>query len=230
MVLEGNTMPRIPDDELERLKKDISLVDLIRSQGHTLIKQGKDYLLSCPWHEDTEPSLIVSPDTNLWHCMGACQTGGSVIDWVMKTQGVSFRHACEILRKDIHLIRSSSNVKRSRTKKLPSSLAADSDQQKLLQQIMAYYHEALKQAPEALAYLEKRGLNHPELIETFKLGYANRTLGYRLPDKSRKDGRDIRGQLQGIGLLRQSGHEHFNGSLVVPVKIELKIEQDTQIY
>jgi len=42
-------------------------------------KQGKDYVMACPFHEDDTPSLVVSPDTNLWHCMGACQTGGSVI-------------------------------------------------------------------------------------------------------------------------------------------------------
>jgi DNA primase len=54
-------------------------------------------------------------------------------------------------------------------------------------------------------------------IERFKLGCANRTLGYRLPEKNRKAGAEVRGQLQQIGILRQSGHEHFSGSLVIPV-------------
>ena len=36
-----------------------------------------------------------SPRTNLWHCLGACNVGGSTIDWVMKTKGVSLRHAVE---------------------------------------------------------------------------------------------------------------------------------------
>ncbi len=100
--------------------------------------------------------------------------GGSVIDWVMKTQGVSFRLACEILQKDISLISISSTktVKYNTTKKLTSPLAANADNQKLLSQVMDYYHETLKQSPEALDYLQKRGLNHPELINTFKLGYS----------------------------------------------------------
>jgi len=46
------------------------------------------------------PSLVISPKTNLWHCLGACNVGGSNIDWVMKTKGVSFRHAVELLRAD----------------------------------------------------------------------------------------------------------------------------------
>jgi hypothetical protein len=75
----------------------------------------------------------------------------------------------------------------------------------------------LKQSPEALAYLQSRGLNHPELIERFQLGFANRTLGLRLPDKTRKAGAEIRTRLQAVGLMRESGHEHFNGSVVIPV-------------
>jgi DNA primase len=201
---------------------------LIQSQGYQLKRNGKDYLLSCPWHDDKEASLVVSPDTNLWHCMGACQTGGSVIDWVMKTQGVSFRLACEILQKDPSLANSTQTVKKNTTTKLASPLAANADNQKLLHQVITYYHETLKTAPEALEYLEQRGLNSPELINTFKLGYANRTLGYRLPARNRKAGSEIRGQLQEIGILRKSGHEHFNGSIVVPVQDENK--QITEVY
>ena len=93
-------MPRIPTDELERLKQDISLERLAESAGVTLKRHGKDLLGLCPFHDDHEPSLVISPDKNLWHCLGACQAGGSVIDWVMKLNGVSFRHAVELLRTD----------------------------------------------------------------------------------------------------------------------------------
>jgi len=221
-------MPRLPEELIAQIKQNVDLVQLIQSQGYQLKRNGKDYLLSCPWHDDKEASLVVSPDTNLWHCMGACQTGGSVIDWVMKTQGVSFRLACEILQKDPSLANSTQTVKKNTTTKLASPLAANADNQKLLHQVIAYYHEALKTAPEALDYLEQRGLNSPELINTFKLGYANRTLGYRLPAKNRKAGSEIRGQLQAIGILRKSGHEHFNGSIVVPVQDEN--QQITEVY
>ena len=46
---------------------------------------------------------MVTPSKNLWHCLGACQQGGSVIDWVMKVEGVSFRHAVERLRGELGL-------------------------------------------------------------------------------------------------------------------------------
>jgi hypothetical protein len=91
------------------------------------------------------------------------------------------------------------------------------ERQALLRRVLAYYHETLKQSPEALDYLQARGLHHPELIERFQLGYANRTLAYSLPNKRLKAGAEQRGALQRIGLMRESGHEHFNGSLVVPI-------------
>jgi DNA primase len=87
----------------------------------------------------------------------------------------------------------------------------------LLDQVIEFYHETLKASPEALAYLDRRGLGKMELIERFKLGYANRTLAYRLAPKQYKAGAELRTALQRVGILRESGHEHFNGSIVVPL-------------
>ena len=212
-------MARIPEDEIDRLKREISLRRLVEASGVALKKHGKDYLGLCPFHDDREPSLVISPEANLWHCLGACQAGGSVIDWVMKAEGVSFRHAVELLRADDRPLAASGSppAKRTRAVKLDRPFGPDGDDQALLNQVIAFYHETLRQSPEALSYLEKRGLGDPALIERFKLGFANRTLGYRLPEKTRKAGAALRGALQRLGILRASGHEHFAGSLVVPV-------------
>lgn len=215
-------MARIPDTEIERLKHEISLQRLAESQGIELKRHGADLIGLCPFHDDREPSLVISPQKNLWHCLGACQSGGSVIDWVIKTNGVSFRHAVELLREGVPAFphpgtRAASPVKRSSVPKLPAPVSLDADDQALLNQVIDYYHETLKQSPEALDYLKARGLDHPELIERFKLGYANRTLGLRLPEKSRVAGAEIRARLQTLGLYRDTGREHFNGSLIVPV-------------
>jgi len=211
-------MARIPDDELDRLKQTVSVQRLAETRGISLKRVGADLIGLCPFHDDHEPSLVISPDKNLWHCLGACQSGGTVIDWVMKAEGVSFRHAVELLRNDLSLAASPSTpVKQSTVRKLPMPLDANEEGQALLKRVVEYYHETLKQSPDALAYLTKRGLHDVELIERFKLGFANRTLGYRLPEKNRKAGSEIRNRLQTLGILRDSGHEHFNGSLVIPV-------------
>ncbi|MCF6252018.1 MAG: CHC2 zinc finger domain-containing protein [Methylococcaceae bacterium] len=222
-------MARIPEDQIQRLKQEISLQRVVESAGIILKRHGADLLGLCPFHNDKTPSLVITPKTNLWHCLGACQVGGSVIDWVMKVESVSFRHAVELLQNDSFSslaagscsspVTSSTSkpIKHSTVQKLPTSLANNAEDDKLLVQVIDYYHQALKDSPEALAYLQKRGIGSSEAIDRFKLGFANRTLGYRLPLKNRKEGAAIRGQLQRIGLLRASGHEYFNGSIVMPV-------------
>jgi DNA primase catalytic core len=217
-------MARIPDEALERLKREVSLARLIEAQGLKLISQGKDLACRCPWHEgDDTPSCIVSPKTNLWHCFG-CDAGGSVIDWVMRRHKVSFRHACELLAKQHPALAAAAStdtlpaaVKLSAGKLRTAQSFSLAGDQELLDQVIDFYHTTLKASPEALEYLEKRGLGSMALIEHFRLGYANRTLAYRLAPKQYKAGAEMRTALQRVGILRDSGHEHFNGSIVVPL-------------
>jgi DNA primase len=214
-------MPRIADHEVERLKAEVSLVRLIESSGVKLAKRGADMVGCCPFHGDDTPSLVVSVSKNLFNCFG-CGACGGVIDWVMKREGVSFRHAVEVLRDGDAVAPNpsplaASSIKPTPTRKLAAPVTLDVDDQHLLAQVVDYYHETLKQSPEALAYLASRGLSHPELINRFRLGYANRTLGLRLPEKNRKAGAEVRGRLERVGIYRSSGHEHFAGSLMVPV-------------
>ena len=216
-------MGRIPEEELERIKRTTDLAALVRARGIELVARGADLVGRCPWHDDHEPSLIVSPRSNLWHCLGACNQGGSVIDWVMKAEGVSFRHAVEILRETggSATVRPTAAppaaVKHSTVPKLASPVEVSAEDHELLLQVVGYYHATLQAPPEALAYLASRCIEAPEAVSHFQLGFANRTLGLRLPEKNRVDGARIRHRLTQLGILRASGHEHFNGCLVVPV-------------
>ncbi len=212
-------MARIPEAEIERLKEAVPVARLVEASGIELKKGGKDMLGCCPFHEDATASLVVTPAKNLWHCFG-CGVGGGPIDWVMKRQGVSFRHAVELLRADVGsgvgLAELGMPTPRTRAK-LPAPVALDAGEQELLDQVIGYYHETLLASPEAMSYLERRGIASRELIEQHRLGFANRTLGLRLPATAIKAGAEVRGRLQKAGILRDSGHEHFNGCLVVPV-------------
>ncbi|MGG2178548.1 DNA primase, partial [Escherichia coli] len=93
----------------------------------------------------------------------------------------------------------------------------EAGRQKLLGRVVEFYHHTLLDAPEAAADLGMRRLNHPDLVAAVKLGFANPTLPYRLPAVKSRAGEKFRARLKGVGVLRESGHEHFTGSLVVPV-------------
>lgn len=83
-------MARIPEDEVERLKREVSVQRLAEARGIKLRRLGADLHGLCPFHDDKTPSLIITPSKNLWHCLGACNAGGTVIDWTMRAEGISF--------------------------------------------------------------------------------------------------------------------------------------------
>lgn len=214
-------MARIPEDMVKEIKSQTLLENLVKDSGVDLKRQGKDLIGLCPFHDDKEPSLVISPSKNLWNCLGACKQGGSVIDWVMKAEGISFRHALELLREGYQGTKlEGKSIRHGTTQKLESVINPEASESESLSQVIDFYHQALLKTPQALKYLEKRGLNNPELINHFKLGFSDRTLGYHIPKKNRKDGKIIRGKLQSLGILKSNGHEHFRGSLVIPVSDE----------
>src|SRR5205823_2514068 len=97
------------------------------------------------------------------------------------------------------------------------TLDAEADDQKLLAQVAGFYHNALKNSPEALAYLQQRGATRGQAVARFRVGYADRSLGLTLPEKRLKAGLALRSCLQQIGLFRDTGHEHFSGCVVFPI-------------
>ena len=83
---------------------------------------------------------------------------------------------------------------------------------------MSYYHKTLKESPEAQQYLVKRGLKSAEMVEHFRLGFANRTLGYHLPEKNRVAGAEPARALEGAGhSAREADTSTSRGSLVIPI-------------
>ncbi len=209
-------MTRLSDDEIRHIKQTVSLLNWIENEGHEPKKQGTDYVMACVFHNDKTPSLKITPDKNLYHCFG-CGAAGSIIDWVMNTKGLDFRAAVE----HIEAQQGRAGVSKPVTAQpVQASLAADitdTDNQTALQGVIDYYHEALKTSPNALAYLDSRGLNNPDLINTFQLGFSNKALNSILAAKHTQAGKQQREVLRTIGILKKSGYEHFAGSLVVPV-------------
>jgi DNA primase catalytic core len=212
----------IPEDEIDRIKRETDLATVIRARGVELKPQGHDLVGLCPFHDDHDPSLRVTPGKGLWRCM-SCNATGNVIQFVQRFDGVSFRHAYELLKTGklsaLSGPATGAPLKKSTVPRLESPLTPDADDQAALRQVLDYYHERLKENPDALAYLKKRGISS-EAVTTFKLGFVDRTLGLRLPHNNRKEGAALRERLTRLGILRDTGHEHLRGRIVFPVVAE----------
>ncbi len=217
-------MGKIPEAELKRLKMEVDLVELVQASGVKLKRQGKNWKGCCPFHDDKTPSLVVTPSKNLFHCMGACGAAGSVIDWVMKVKGVTFLEAVKILSKgkaaDVL-----ANPAAHDEAVLVTAATSDAD---ILRTAIDHYHATLQGSEAAKQYLDRRGINHPEAIAKFKIGFADSKLNVKRPSTMGVAGVRVRAKFEKLGLIHKSGHEHFAGSIVIPT-ISLSGEV-TEIY
>lgn len=205
--------------ELEQVGDKTSLLELVQSSGVSLTREGPVWTGDCPFHDDQNGALLIDPSRDHWQCDGACQMGGGAVAWVMRQQGVARDQALAILGQHDPVAQEpvyDPTVGHQSNGTLPQ-LSSESDDQRLLHQIVDYYHQDLKKSPAALKYLKKRRIDHPDVVSHFKLGFSDRTLGAQLPLKNRKEGAAIRGKLQRLGIIKSSGHELFRGSITVPV-------------
>lgn len=211
-------MARIPDELIERIKAEVPLADLAREYGIELKPKGKDHFASCPWHEDSDPSFSVTPVKNLWNCLGGCG-GGDNIQLVMRCEKISFRRAAEKLAARLGIAPEAAKIT-TRVGTAHEILHTPDDSltdAQLMGIVSDFYHQTFLNQPQAMAYLQKRKCFHPEAVKRFRIGYANRTLGYRVPTTTAA-GRELKERLQKLGILRkETGHEHLNGSVVFPI-------------
>ncbi len=199
---------------VDEVKQRLDIVDLV-SQHVALQKAGRNFRALCPFHSERAPSFYVFPDRQTWHCFGACATGGDIISFVMRKEGLDFRTALEILAQRAGV-----------TLQTPSAQQEDPRRETFRRANEAaahFFHNALLNSPEAasaLEYVLARGLDR-ETITSFQLGYA--------PDswdalKRHLSGMGFEeGDLLAAGLLvegERGPYDRFRGRLVFPIRNE----------
>lgn len=151
----------------EDVLKHADIVQVISSYL-PLIKQGKNYKAVCPFHDDTNPSLVVSPEKQFFKCF-VCGTSGTAISFVQKYEKISYGEAikkvCDIV--NYHPEGLDTIAKPKKVDERKESLL------KCLHDLSLYYQFALNtpEGKEGLEYFESRKLDAP-LRNKYKLGYA----------------------------------------------------------
>jgi DNA primase len=132
----------------EMLKQRIPLLDYVMGQSWKPVRRiARGRLMGlCPLHADHKPSFLLDPNSNLFYCYG-CGRGGDVIRFAELYHGVPFREAIAVLRRWYGV-------------------------GSLLDDVARFYQVQLRRHPEAVTYLEQRGLYRPEVIEELHIGYA----------------------------------------------------------
>lgn len=82
--------------DIDIIKEQVKVADYLKIMGCKLIPFGKRLKCKCIFHNEKSPSLVIYPETNSYYCFG-CGEGGSIIDLVMKTQGMTVSQAVKKL-------------------------------------------------------------------------------------------------------------------------------------
>jgi len=213
-------MPRIPEADLNAWKNAADLLAWMREDGMEFKRSGRDWVCRCPFHDDASPSLRVSPKgrkpCDLWNCP-ACHTGGDPLQWLVKFRKLSFRAAVELLMEKA----GTQGASLAGPNGLACPLSPEMERAPMLAAVLGYYHLRLLDAAgsDARAHLAARGLDHADMLAHFGVGFADRSLGLRLPIAKVKAGATLRAKLADLGLYRaDTMREHLNGCLVVPMR------------
>jgi len=168
-------------EDVEVLKRRMPLLDYLRQHnwaGHPASRS--EFVGLCPLHEETRPSFYVNARKDVFYCHG-CGQGGDLIRFIQLSRRLSFRQclAC-----------------------LDSRTTSEEGSRSVLEQAVAFYRQQLDHYPEALSYLNQRGLDDPILIKELEIGYA--------PGGCLR--RYLTAQGYSFDLLRRSGLLNVNGS------------------
>jgi DNA primase len=198
----------IEKERIEAIKRDTDLVVLVQSKGIELKKNGKSYHGLCPFHEDTNPSLSINPDKNLWQCFG-CGAAGDVIRFVELVDKVAFPEAVERLKAEGSKFKAQPETANNR----PQTTNLSVKDRKLLARVVGYYQHILNEDSRGLTYLKQdRGITDNQSLKDFGAGYANGTLLEILPEDP-----TVIKALKKIGILNAKGHEVFYNCVVFPL-------------
>ena len=192
---------------LLKIKNELDIVDIV-SETVDLSKKGRNYWGICPFHEDSNPSMSVSPDKQLFKCF-VCGTGGDLIKYNSLINKISFRESLTGLAKKIGI-----EVKSFARKEVTYS-ESDSKLIKVTEDAMLFFQYSLstEEGQKALTYANKRHLNS-STREDFLIGYAPAS---GLANFLRKKGHD-EATIINSSLLNQSGGDFFRDRLIFGIR------------
>jgi len=152
----------------QEIKSRLDIIDIV-SESVSLRKSGRSYSGFCPFHQNSRtPAFYIFPETQTWHCFGACAEGGDLFSYVMKKEGWDFKEALKNLAEKAGVVlkpdKPGDKKRRVREDKLTDLMASAAD----------YFHQLYLYAPQGEAarqYIGRRGLNE-ETIAAFSLGFA----------------------------------------------------------
>lgn len=207
---------RIPDAFIDEVRKKVNIVDVI-GEYTQLVKRGRQWNGSCPFHDDRHPSLFVEENKQVFNCF-SCGRSGSVFSFIMEKEGLSYPEAVLSLAEkadmpvDQQLTAQAAHPIDSRTQAIYDLHSAA---QRLYQHILLN----TTSGETALAYLHDKRQLSDAVIKQFGIGFAPDDNVLLLYAKDQNIAPDIL-QASELFITNDQGvmRDRFAGRIVWPIK------------
>ncbi|MBU0501807.1 MAG: hypothetical protein KJ811_00995 [Candidatus Margulisbacteria bacterium] len=198
----------IPKEKIEEIRTKTDIVKVV-SEYVTLKKRGKNYLGSCPFHSEKDPSFTVSPDKQIFHCFG-CNEGGNVFSFLMKIENISFIEAVADLGTKLGITLPEIN---------PGGPTRNEKDQlyQIMQLAIKFYGQSLNET--TTKHLKDRGLSEAT-IKTFQLGFAPDSWDNLFKHLISRGVSPVLANKAGLILPREgkdSYYDRFRNRLIIPI-------------
>lgn len=196
-------MGPIPENIIDEIRNRADIVEVI--SGYIPLKRaGRNFKAICPFHNEKTPSLIVSPDKQIYHCFG-CGQGGNIFSFIMKQERCEFFEAVRIMA-------DRTNVKIPEQERGAAYQTGLAEAIRRVNDVIAsFYTNCLlnrQQGSRAMSYLSKRGITD-KTITDFRLGYA--------PPESDGLKKEISSRGIGLKLLQDLRPDIFRDRIMFPI-------------
>ena len=159
----------IPQSFIQDLLHRIDIVDVI--ERHVKLKKaGANFAACCPFHSEKSPSFTVSQTKQFYHCFG-CGAHGTAISFLMEYSGLGFVEAVKDLAQNLGLVVPEERSEQPDTYRRRTEGEDGEDLNEIMLTAAQFFRGALKDAPQAIEYLKKRGLSG-DVAKKFGVGYA----------------------------------------------------------
>ncbi|HEX8131788.1 MAG TPA: DNA primase [Pyrinomonadaceae bacterium] len=207
---------RFPQTFIDDLRRQADIVRVVQDYV-ALKKKGANWMACCPFHQEKTPSFSVNPSKDIFYCFG-CQKGGSVFNFVMEMERVSFPEAIKIVAEKVNMpLPEMQEDKRYEARRKEADEVVELNLW-ALEWWEGQLAEGGAEAKAARDYIEGRGITD-ETRKTFRLGYAPDSwdgLGAYLKRKGASAGQIER---SGLVVKKDAGgfYDRFRGRVIFPV-------------
>lgn len=193
----------IKQESIDGLLNEVDVVEVIGDYIE-IRRAGGNFKAVCPFHSDTTPSLMISPQKQIYKCF-SCGAGGNAISFVMNYDHLSYPQSIEKLASKVNFTLQYSNQNNFSTSGI-----------KVLEDLSNFYVNNLFQNPNAFEYVKQRGISI-QSCKRFKVGLSLQS-GHTLAFL-RQNHFDLNEMVE-LGVLGRDGsrlYERFTNRLMFPI-------------